>query len=64
MPRRNWKQVSIPKEMYDEIKRLIEEHPELGYRSVSAFVATACRELLKIEKRYLRPRQDTSQDDV
>jgi len=44
--------------MYDEVKRLIEEHPELGYRSVSAFVAHAVRELIKEEMKYLRPRRE------
>ena len=58
MGRKDWKQVSIPREMYDEVKRLIEEHPELGYRSVSAFVAHAVRELIKEEMKYLRPRRE------
>ena len=39
----NWKTISLPEEMLIEIEKFIEENPEYGYSSVSAFVATAIR---------------------
>ena len=38
-----WKTISLPKEMLNEIKKFIEDHPEYGYSSVSDFVTTAIR---------------------
>jgi hypothetical protein len=35
-------ELQIPKEMEEEIKRLISSRPELGYQTVREFVFTAC----------------------
>ena len=35
-------ELKVPKEMEEEIKRLITSRPELGYESVREFVLTAC----------------------
>jgi hypothetical protein len=35
-------ELKVPKEMEEEIKRLISSRPELGYESVREFVLTAC----------------------
>jgi len=36
------RELKVPKEMEEEIKRLITSRPELGYESVREFVLTAC----------------------
>jgi len=38
-----WKTISLPKEMLEEIRKFIDDHPEYGYSSVSDFVTTAIR---------------------
>jgi len=35
-------ELKVPKEMEEEIKRLIASRPELGYESVREFILTAC----------------------
>ncbi|GAF81241.1 unnamed protein product [marine sediment metagenome] len=45
MPRPGWVAISIPEEMINEIKRLIEQNPHLGYKSTSDYVAEALRRL-------------------
>ena len=43
MPNRKWKYVNIPKAMWNEIEKLIEEEPHLGFTSVADFVTSAVR---------------------
>lgn len=43
MPEQKWKYVNIPEAMWDEIQKLIEARPQLGYKSVADFVASAVR---------------------
>lgn len=51
MPKGEYKGVSLPKEMIDEISRIIREHPELGYSSIADFVKDAVREkMLKLKQ--------------
>jgi len=38
---------SLPKEVEKEIKKLIKQHPELGYRLVSEFILEAIRDKVK-----------------
>ena len=38
MPAKGWTTISLPKEMVERIKRIIEENPDLGFRSVADFV--------------------------
>ena len=40
--RRTMGELRVPKEMEEEIERLITSRPELGYESVREFVLTAC----------------------
>ena len=40
--RRTMPELKVPKEMEEEIKRLITSRPELGYESVREFILTAC----------------------
>jgi len=35
-------ELKVPKEMEEEIKRLIASRPELGYQTVREFILTAC----------------------
>jgi hypothetical protein len=35
-------ELKVPKEMEEEIKKLIASRPELGYESMREFVLTAC----------------------
>ena len=49
---KSYKDVKIPEELYFSIKRFIEEHSELGFRSVSEFVNSSARiEMERIEDR-------------
>ena len=49
---KSYKDVKIPEELYFSIKRFIEEHSELGFRSVSEFVNSSTRiEMERIEDR-------------
>ncbi len=41
---------NLPREVEQEIKRFIKEHPELGYRSVPEFILEAIRDKLKTIK--------------
>ena len=51
MPKGEYKGVSLPKEMIEEINRIIREHPELGYSSIADFVKDAVREkMLKLKQ--------------
>jgi len=43
MPTKGWTTISFPKEMVEKIKKIIKEHPELGYKSVSDFIIDAIR---------------------
>ena len=50
MPPKGYRTLTLPIEMVEEIKKLIEEHPELGYSSVAEFVKDAIRsKLIEIE---------------
>jgi Arc/MetJ-type ribon-helix-helix transcriptional regulator len=53
----SYKTLSIPEEMYTMIESLIEEHPELGYKTVTEFVKEAIRSKIhEIEriKRFIK----------
>ena len=39
----DWTSVSVSKDMVEKIRKLIEENPDLGYRSLSDFVQDAVR---------------------
>lgn len=43
MPNQRWKYVNIPEAMWSKIQKLIIEHPDLGFKSVADFVASAVR---------------------
>lgn len=47
MPRNGWKSISISEEMVEKIEKLINERPDLGFTSVSAFVTDAVRRLFE-----------------
>ncbi len=58
MPVGKYKGISIPREMFDEIERIIEEHPELGYSSITDFIKDAVREkITEIRKLHLKPQK-------
>ncbi len=58
MPVEGYKGITLPKEMVDEIKRVIAENPELGYSSVAEFVKDAIREkITEIRKLYSKPQE-------
>ena len=42
MKRINKQEIRIPKEMNEEIEKLIKTKPELSYKTVREFVITAC----------------------
>ena len=46
-----WAVVRIPKRMLEEVQDIIQDHPEKGYRSVSAFVADAIRRRIENHKK-------------
>jgi len=46
VPPKGYRHISIPEDVFLEVKRFIAEHPELGYRSVSEFVKDAIRRYL------------------
>jgi len=43
------KTVKLPKELLNEIEKLIESHPELGYVSTSEFIKECVRKLIREE---------------
>ena len=59
MPVKAYRSVNLPTELYKRVKGLVEERKELGYRSVTEFVAEAVRmraeeiEMLIVESRKL-----------
>jgi metal-responsive CopG/Arc/MetJ family transcriptional regulator len=51
MPKDKYKGVSLPKDMVEEVERIVKEHPELGYTSVADFIKEAVREkILKLKQ--------------
>ncbi|MBO8182018.1 MAG: hypothetical protein H0Z28_04395 [Archaeoglobus sp.] len=48
MPPKNYKGVTLPAEMVEKIKEVIENYPEMGYSSVSEFIKDAIREKIVI----------------
>lgn len=50
MPREGWISISLPEEMVNRIKRIIEKKPELGYKSVSDFTVSAVRVYIDYKK--------------
>ena len=51
MPKDKYKGVSLPKEMVEEIEKIIRDNPELGYTSIADFVKEAVRDkLLKLKQ--------------
>ena len=55
MPREGWISISIPEEMINEIKKMIEQNPHLGYTTISAYVTAALKRLF-MEHSTLVPR--------
>ncbi len=47
MTRKGYKAVSLPEELIEFIRKVIEERPELGYDSIADFVKDAIRRRLK-----------------
>jgi len=51
MPEKDYVSLSLPKELVDEIKKIIAEHPEFGYKTVGEFIKDAVRaRLIQIKK--------------
>ncbi|WP_290597510.1 MULTISPECIES: ribbon-helix-helix domain-containing protein [unclassified Archaeoglobus] len=48
MPPKNYKGITLPAEMVERVKEIIETFPEMGYSSVSEFVKDAIREKIVI----------------
>ncbi len=42
----------IPKPLFEEIEKLVKEHPELGYRSVSELVNDLLRKELEKSRKH------------
>jgi len=54
-----YQSISIPKELYQEIVKTIEEMPHLGYKSAAEFVKEAVREkLFAIKNMYVVIREE------
>lgn len=47
MPRKEYTGISLKEEFAASIEKIIEEHPELGYRSIAQFVEDAARRHLE-----------------
>ncbi|RLC69485.1 MAG: hypothetical protein DRI26_09015 [Chloroflexi bacterium] len=47
MPLPGWKSVSLPAKMIEEIEWIIENRPELGYKTVGSFVTAAVRRMIE-----------------
>ena len=43
MPVKGYDSVNLPSGLYDKVKNLVKTRPDLGYRSVTEFVAEAVR---------------------
>lgn len=64
MPIGKYKGISIPKEMFDEIEKVIKEHPELGYSSITDFIKEAIREkIVKIKMLDLKDAELTPEEE-
>jgi len=50
MPKEGWVSISLPEEMVNEIRRVVEEKPELGYKSISDFIVHAIRSYVDYRK--------------
>ena len=48
--RANYTAISIPKELIEEIKKLMKNRPDLQYRSIAEFTKAAIRVRLHVEK--------------
>lgn len=44
--------INLPKKTVDEIKEIIEGHPELGYSSVDEFVNGSIKDVIKDIRRF------------
>lgn len=55
MPREGWISISVPEKTINEIKKVIEQNPHLGYKSTSAYITDALRKLFS-EHSSLVPR--------
>ena len=53
MPKKGYKSVTIPEDLYEMIKKIVKERRELGYNNVSEFIRDAIRCKLR-ELGYLR----------
>lgn len=50
--------MSVPKDMSERIERIMQENPDLGYKSVSDFVVDASRKRIEqLEKRHAQLRE-------
>lgn len=50
MPQPGWRSISLPEEMIEKVAKIIEERPELGYKSISSFIIDAVRRLIEETK--------------
>lgn len=57
MPAPGYKNIGIPQELYDRIKKYLDKHPELGYRSVPDLLISATREKMERLERLERMRK-------
>jgi len=56
MAKEGYKSLSLPEELVNDIKKIIQEYPELGYKSVAEFIKDSVREKIsqiQIEKKSI-----------
>lgn len=62
MPSPKWKNVGIPREMWDLVKDIVDNHPEYGYTSVADFISSATRREIDYRLTLMRELNERQQD--
>jgi|GEM_PF-1003144 metal-responsive CopG/Arc/MetJ family transcriptional regulator len=63
MPIGKYKGISIPKEMFEEVEKVIKEHPELGYSSITDFIKDAVRDkITEIRKIHAKSAEEIAEE--
>lgn len=57
---KKWKRVWIPRALFEEIVKLVEKHPKLGYTSATEVIREAIRDKIEELKRRAREEQGGS----